>query len=242
MLLASLMLKLGGYGFLRFSIGVLPAGATYFNSVLYVLSLLGVFYASVAAIRQGDIKRLVAYSSIAHMNFALLGISSLTTQGVVGSIIVFVGHGVISASLFFCVGVLYKRYNTRLFRYCVGMFSVMPLFSSFLLFFTLSNMSFPGTPNFLGELFILEGVFSMNFAAFILSLCGVILSAIYSILFFNKISFGCVSEKYTDRFYDLDRLETTILAIFGIMAVIIGLNTSIIVDLIHSAVQFTLIG
>lgn len=181
MLLASLLLKLGGYGFLRFSLSMLPDGSTYFMPVVSFLSLLGVIYGSLSTLRQVDLKRIIAYSSVAHMNLVMLGLFSENQQGIEGAIYLMVGHGVVSAALFFCIGVIYDRFHTRMLRYYGGLVTVMPLFVTGFFLFTLANMSFPGTSNFLGELLVFLGVFSKNSAVLLLSTSSIILSAVYSI-------------------------------------------------------------
>jgi NADH:ubiquinone oxidoreductase subunit 4 (subunit M) len=181
MLLASLLLKLGGYGFLRFSLSMLQDGSLYYNSLVSTFALLGVVYGSLSTIRQIDLKRVIAYSSVAHMNLVMLGLFSNSQQGVEGAIYLMVGHGVVSAALFFCVGVLYDRYHSRLIRYYGGLVTVMPLFCFFFFSFTLANMSFPGTSNFLGELLLFVGVFSKNSTVLLFSTAGIVLSAVYSV-------------------------------------------------------------
>jgi NADH-quinone oxidoreductase subunit M len=181
MLLASLLLKLGGYGFLRFSLSMLAAGSTYFAPIVYTCGLLGVIYGSLSTLCQTDLKRIIAYSSVAHMNLVVLGLFSYTVQGIEGAIYLMVGHGVVSAALFFCVGVLYDRHHTRLLSYYGGVVTVMPLFVSAFLAFNLANMSFPGTSNFLGELLIFLGLFESNFTVLLFSTVGIVLSAAYSV-------------------------------------------------------------
>jgi NADH-quinone oxidoreductase subunit M len=180
-ILASLLLKLGGYGFLRFTITMFPAGCYYFSSVVYILGVLSVIYASLSTIRQNDLKRIIAYSSIAHMNVIVLGLFSFSHPGIDGAIYLMIGHGVVSSALFFCVGVLYDRYHTRSLKQYSGLVQVMPLFSTFFFIFTLANMSFPGTSNFVGELLIFIGIFERNSFIMVLAATGIVLSAVYSI-------------------------------------------------------------
>jgi NADH-quinone oxidoreductase subunit M len=161
-ILASLLLKLGGYGFLRFTISMFPVGCFYFQAVVVILGIISVIYASLSTMRQNDLKRIIAYSSIAHMNLIVLGLFSFTHQGIDGAIYLMIGHGIVSAALFFCVGVLYDRYHTRSLKHYSGLVQVMPLFCTFFFLFTLANMSFPGTSNFVGELLIFAGIFEYN--------------------------------------------------------------------------------
>jgi proton-translocating NADH-quinone oxidoreductase chain M len=161
-ILASLLLKLGGYGFLRVFLTLLPDACIFFAPTLQTLSLIGVIYASLSTIRQIDMKRIIAYSSIAHMNLAILGLFSNDYHGIEGSIYLMLAHGVVSSAMFFCVGVLYERYHTRLIRYYGGLVTVMPVFASFFMVFSLANMSLPGTCNFIGEFLIFVGLFGLN--------------------------------------------------------------------------------
>lgn len=181
MLLASLLLKLGGYGFLRFSLTFLSQASLYYSPLVCLLSLLGVVYGSLSTIRQIDLKRIIAYSSVAHMNLVMLGLFSNSQQGIEGAIYLMVGHGVVSAALFFCVGVLYDRYHSRLIRYYGGLSTVMPLLSTAFFLFSLANMSFPGTSNFLGELLLFLGVFAKSTIVVVFATTGVVFSAIYSV-------------------------------------------------------------
>lgn len=181
MLLASLLLKLGGYGFLRFSLSMLYEGSMYYAPLVSTLSLLGVIYGSLSTIRQIDLKRIIAYSSVAHMNLVMLGLFSYNQQGLEGAVYLMIGHGVVSTALFFCVGILYDRYHSRLVRYYGGLVTVMPLFSAGFFSFTLANMSFPGTSNFLGELLIFLGIFSKNTVVLLFSAISIVLSAVYSV-------------------------------------------------------------
>jgi len=180
MLLASLLLKLGGYGFLRFSISMLEAGAAYYAPLVSTFALLGVVYGSLSTLCQTDLKRVIAYSSVAHMNLVMLGLFSGNVQGVEGAIYLMVAHGVVSAALFFCVGVLYDRHHSRLLSYYGGLATVMPLFATFFLIFSLANMSFPGTSNFVGEFLIFLGLYKTSFLVLLLATPGIVLSAAYS--------------------------------------------------------------
>jgi len=180
-ILASLLLKLGGYGFLRFTLPLFPIANDFFNPLIGTLCIISIIYASITTIRQIDMKRIIAYSSIAHMNLIVLGLFSLTQQGIEGAIFLMIGHGVVSSALFFCVGVLYDRAHTRLIKYYGGLLQTMPLFSIIFFLFTMANMGFPGTSNFIGELLVLIGVFQKNTMLLAFSATGIILSAVYSI-------------------------------------------------------------
>src|SRR3978361_253188 len=157
-ILASLLLKLGSYGLLRFTIRLFPLGSQFFSPLVYSLGVVSVIYASLTTIRQIDLKRIIAYSSVAHMNLAVLGMFAFTQQGLDGSVYLMLGHGLVSGALFMCIGVLYDRYHTRLLHYYSGLVTVMPLFASAFFIFTAANMGFPGTVNFVAEFLIYTGV------------------------------------------------------------------------------------
>ena len=181
MLLASLLLKLGGYGFLRFSLTFLADASVTFTPLVTVISVLGVIYGSLATIRQADLKRIVAYSSVAHMNLVMLALFSNTQEGLDGAMFTMVAHGVVSAALFFCVGVLYDHYHSRLLSYYGGLATTTPLLATFFLLFTLANMGFPGTSNFVGEILMFLGIFSNNSTSLIFAVAGIVLGAVYSV-------------------------------------------------------------
>lgn len=241
MLLASLLLKLGGYGFLRFSLTMLQEASLYYAPAVSVLALLGVIYGSFSTVRQVDLKRIIAYSSVAHMNLVVLGLFSFCIQGIEGAIFLMVAHGVVSAALFFCVGVLYDRYHSRLLRYYGGLVNVMPLFVSFFFFFTLANMSFPGTSNFLGELLIFTGLFYKNTVAMVLSTVSIVLSAVYSTWLYNRVVFGVLKTAYIARFTDLSFREFTVLAGFLIPMIFLGLSANFILDFVRVPVELILL-
>jgi NADH:ubiquinone oxidoreductase subunit 4 (subunit M) len=181
MLLAGLLLKLGGYGFLRFSVVSMGENVSGFTGFLSICALLGTIIGSFNTIIQSDFKRVIAYSSVAHMNLTLLGICSATSLGLEGALFLMVGHGLVSAGLFFCVGFIYKKTSTRLLRYYGGFFHYLPLFTAFFLFFTLSNMGFPGTCNFPGELMILTGIYLSNPFVACVAAFSTTLAAVYSV-------------------------------------------------------------
>ena len=232
-ILASLLLKLGGYGLLRFTLPMFSFGNYFFLPVIYMLGVIGVVYASLITIRQIDLKKIIAYSSVAHMNLIVLGLFSYTQQGIEGAIYLMIGHGIVSFSLFYCVGIIYDRYHTRLLRYYGGLISVMPLFSFYLLCFILANMGFPGTSNFIGELLILVGICEKNSFVMVFAATGIVLSSIYSIWVFNRIIFGALKLKYlsSDKFTDLNKYEKEILfyLLFSMMG--LGIYSTIVTDL-----------
>lgn len=202
-ILASLLLKLGGYGFIRILLPLFPLATKYFSPLIYTMALISIIYSSIIALRQMDIKRIIAYSSIAHMNLVVLGIFSNTLYGVVGAIFLMIAHGIVSGALFLLIGVLYERYHTRLLNYYGGLVQVMPVFSTIFLFFSLANLSFPGTCNFIGELLILIGVARTNTSVMLLATSTMVASAAYSLWLFNRVCFGqlktiTIATKYSD--------------------------------------------
>jgi NADH-quinone oxidoreductase subunit M len=180
-LLAGILLKLGSYGMLRFLLPIFVFGTTYFLPLVYTLCIIAIIYGSLTTLHQVDLKKIIAYSSVVHMNFAIIGLFSLNLEGIQGSIFLMLSHGVVSSALFLCVGCLYDRYHTRLVKYYGGLVFSMPIFSVFFLIFTLSNIAFPGTSGFVGEFLIFLGIFQQSNIIGFFSAFGVILSAAYSI-------------------------------------------------------------
>lgn len=237
MLLASLLLKLGGYGFLRFSLTCLNAGSLQYSSLVSACALLGVIYCSLSTLRQIDLKRIVAYSSIAHMNLVMLGLFSFTQQGIEGAIFFMIAHGVVSTGLFFCVGNLYDRHHTRLLHYYGGLVTPMPLFSSVFFVLTLANMSFPGTPNFIGELLMLTGISLKNLVTLALCSPTIVLTAAYAVFVFNRVVFGTLKTEYIKKFNDLTRVEVVTVLPLVVAMIVLGLTAGFILDFVHVAVK-----
>lgn len=230
MLLASLLLKLGGYGFLRFSLTFLGDATIAFTAVVSAFALAGVIYGSLSTLRQIDLKRIIAYSSVSHMNLVVLGIFAFNREGLEGATYLMVAHGLVSTALFFCVGVLYDRTHSRLLRYYGGLVTVMPLFSVGLFLFSLANMSFPGTPNFLGEVLIFMGIFQRSTLVLFLSTAGIVLSAAFSVFLFNRVAFGTLKTKYIAEFSDANRRECAILLVLLVPSLILGLCSNTVLE------------
>jgi NADH-quinone oxidoreductase subunit M len=155
-------LKLGGYGFLRFSIGLFPEASAFFSPFVFTISIFGVLYASLTTIQQVDLKKIIAYSSVGHMGLVTIGIFSGNFQGVLGSVLLMISHGLVSGGLFLCIGVLYERHHTRIVKYYSGLIHTMPLFVVCFIIFTLGNIGLPATSSFVGEFLILVGCFQIN--------------------------------------------------------------------------------
>lgn len=227
-LLAGILLKLGVYGFLRFSLLLFPNACVFYSPLIFLCSILGVIYASLTAIRQTDIKRIIAYSSVAHMNIIVLGIFSFNVIGLEGSIIQSISHGFVSGGMFLLIGILYNRYHTRFLYYYGGLVHAMPLFSSFFLIFTLANIALPTTSSFVGEFLLLTGIYYNNFYACFFSATGVILCGAYSLWLANRILFGNLKIEYTILFSDLTKKEFIILSPLFLFILILGLYPSFI--------------
>lgn len=235
-ILAGILLKLGGYGMLRFLIPMFPLATKYFTPLVFTIGTISVIYASLTTLRQVDLKKIIAYSSVAHMNLGLLGIFSLNTQGIEGSILLMIGHGIVSSALFLLIGVLYDRHHTRLLNYYSGLTQVMPLFSFSFLFFSLANMGLPGTSNFVGEILVFLGLYEKSpFIAFIAA-WGMVLCASYSLWLHNRINFGVLKITYINKFIDLTKLELFVMSNLIILTTIIGIYPKPILDTIHISV------
>jgi len=179
-LLAGILLKLGVYGFLRFSLNLFPEASLFFSPFVYLLSVLGIIYGSMSAIRQTDLKRIIAYSSVAHMNLVTMGIFSFNIVGIEGSIMQSISHGFVSGAMFLLVGILYDRYHSRLLYYYGGLVHMMPVYAVLFLIFTMANIALPGTSSFVGEFLLLTGIYKVNILASVISALGVILCGAYS--------------------------------------------------------------
>lgn len=236
-ILAGILLKLGTYGFLRFSIPLWPEATLYFTPFIFTLSVIAILYTSLTTIRQIDLKKIIAYSSVAHMNFVTIGMFSLNAQGVAGSILLMLSHGLVSSALFLCIGVLYDRYKTRLVRYYGGIVHTMPLFSLIFLFFTLANMSLPGTSSFIGEFLILVGAFQRNTLIATLAALGMVLGAAYSLWLYNRVVFGNLKPWYLSKFSDLNRREVFILIPFIVGVLWMGIYPEIFLESMHCSVS-----
>lgn len=242
MLLASLLLKLGGYGFLRVSLTLLNDASIFFSSFINTLAVAGVIYGSLSALRQADFKRIIAYSSVAHMNGVVLGLFSRSCQGIDGAIYQMVAHGVVSTGLFFCIGVLYERTHTRLVHYCGGFGIVMPIFCFFFLVFNMANMGFPGTPNFIGEILIYIGLFERSITDLFFSTATILCSAAYSVYTFNRIAFGALTTKYMEEFTDVSRREYCVLYMLLVLFFPLAICSDTVLTYTRFSVQQIILG
>ncbi|MBA1338204.1 MAG: NADH-quinone oxidoreductase subunit M [Pelagibacterales bacterium] len=236
-ILAAILLKMAGYGFLRFSLPMFPVASEYFTPLVYVLSIIAIIYTSLVALMQDDMKKLIAYSSVAHMGYVTLGIFTLTKQGIEGSIFQMISHGLISAALFLCVGVLYDRVHSRLISSYGGVVNYLPKFSLIFIIFILAGLGLPGTSGFLGEFLVLVGTFQKNYLVGILASIGVILSASYMLWLAKRVIFGETNNSDIKILKDLNFSEATMLFILAVATIFFGFYPQPLVDTMSVSVN-----
>ena len=236
-ILAGVLLKLGTYGFLRFPIPMFPEATLFFTPLIYTMSVIAIVYASLTTLRQVDLKKIIAYSSVAHMNYVTLGMFSLNLQGIEGSILLMLSHGLVSSALFLCVGVLYERTHTRLVKYYGGCVQTMPIFSLLFLFFTLGNISLPGTSSFIGEFLILAGAFQTNPFVGCIAASGMIFGTAYSMWLYNRVAFGNGKYHILSAYADLNRREIALFVPFVIGVLWMGLFPEVFLEGMHVSVS-----
>jgi proton-translocating NADH-quinone oxidoreductase chain M len=229
-LLAVLLLKLGTYGIVRFSLPLFPEGTTYFAPLVSTFAILGIVYTCLTAIRQIDLKKIIAYSSVGHMNVVLLGLVANSTEALQGALFQMLSHGVVSGALFFCVGSLYERYSVRSLKYFGGLTYFYPLFAIVFLLFSMANISFPLTSSFVGEFLILMGVFRQNFWGTLFASLSMVLGAVYTLWTFNRIFYGNVRVLSLTAYRDLDRKEVNLFGTLAFMLFLMGLFPHIFLD------------
>lgn len=222
-MLAGLLLKLGGYGFVRFAIPMFVKVSFYFAPLVLVVGSLSVVYGSLTTLRQIDLKKIIAYSSVAHMNLGLLGLFALNPQALGGGLALMVGHGLVSGGLFFAVGVLYDRHHTRAVRYYGGLTQAMPVFSGVFLFLSLANMGLPGTSNFIGEVLVFVGLLCRSPLSAVLASVGMVLAAGYSLWLHNRVNFGSLKLRYLRSSVDLTRGELGVCALLCVLSALMGM-------------------
>jgi len=236
-ILAAILLKMAGYGFLRFSIGMFPVASEYFIPLIFTLSVIAIIYTSLVALMQEDMKKLIAYSSVAHMGFVTLGIFTFTSQGIEGSIFQMISHGLISAALFLCVGVLYDRVNSRLISSYGGIINVLPKFSLVFAIFMLGALGLPGTSGFIGEILVLLGAFQKNFLVAILASIGIVLGAAYMLWLYKRVVFGKIEKDDLKKLNDLNLSEGIVLFLLLILVLLLGFYPNLILNTIHASVE-----
>ena len=235
--LAAILLKLAGYAFIRFSLGLFPIASDFFTPLIYFLSLIAIVFISLVALMQDDMKKLIAYSSVAHMGFVTLGIFTLTQQGIEGSIIQMISHGFVSAALFVCVGVLYDRSHSRMISTYGGVVSIMPKFSIVFMVFTLAAIGLPGTSGFIGEFLILVGAFQKSFLVAAIASLGVILAAAYMLWLYKRVVFGSLINKKLLKMPDLNKSEIFILWSLVIPTVFFGFYPEPLINTVEVSVN-----
>ena len=213
---------MAGYGFIRFSIGLFPVASEYFIPFIVVISLIAIIYTSLVALMQDDMKKLIAYSSVAHMGFVTLGLFTFTQQGVEGGIFQMISHGIVSAALFFSVGVVYDRTHSRRINDYGGLVNVMPKYSILLMVFVLGSLGLPGTTGFIGEFLILMGTFKKSFLVAAIASLGVILGAAYMLWLYKRVVFGELTNQKLLKIIDLNKVELSILTLLALSIIFFG--------------------
>ena len=236
-LLAAILLKMAGYGFIRFSLGLFPIASDIYTPLIYTLSVIAIIFTSLIALMQEDMKKLIAYSSVAHMGFVTLGIFTIQQQGIEGSIIQMISHGLVSAALFFCVGVIYDRMHSRLISSYGGIVAVIPKYSVLFMLFTLASLGLPGTSGFIGEFLILMGAFKDNFLVAVIASLGVILGAAYMLWLYKRVVFGKLVNKDLNKMIDLNHSEYFILSCLAIPILFFGFYPEPLIDTIEVSVK-----
>jgi NADH-quinone oxidoreductase subunit M len=233
--LAAILLKMGGYGFLRFSLPMFPDASVYFTPLVFTLSVVAIVWASLVAFRQVDIKKLIAYSSVAHMGFVTMGIFAGNEQGIQGAIFQMLSHGVISGALFLCVGVVYDRMHTREIAFYGGLVNRMPVYAAIFMLFTMGNVGLPGTSGFPGEILTMVGAFQVNAWVAAGACLGVILSAAYALTLYRKVSFGVIENPKLAAIADLDTREWVMFVPLVVATLFMGLAPSVVLDFTQSS-------
>ena len=221
-ILAAILLKMAGYGFLRFSIPMFPFASEYFIPLIYTLSIIAIIYTSLVALMQEDMKKLIAYSSVAHMGYVTLGIFTFTKQGIEGSIFQMISHGLISAALFLCVGVVYDRLHSRMISTYGGLVNHLPKYSFLFIFFALAGLGLPGTSGFLGEFLVLVGAYQKNYLVAMLATIGVVLGAAYMLWLTKRVIFGKTTNNEIKNLKDINNSEMLMLVVLALLVILFG--------------------
>ncbi len=236
-ILAGVLLKMAGYGFIRFSIGFFPEASELFAPLIFTLSIVAIIVTSLIALVQEDMKKLIAYSSVAHMGFVTLGIFTFTVQGIEGSIIQMISHGIVSAALFLCVGVVYDRLHTREISRYGGLVSKMPMYAFTFMIFILASLGLPGTSGFIGEFLVLLSIFSINTYFAVFATTGVVLAATYSLWLYRRMIFGALIKDDLSEMLDLTRREIIIFVPLITLTIIIGIYPKPVIDIIEPSAK-----
>ena len=229
-ILAGVLLKMGGYGFIRFSLGMLPEASEYFSPLIMILSVIAVIYTSLVALAQTDIKKLIAYSSVAHMGIVTIGIFVVNSQGLEGAMVQMISHGIVSGALFLCVGVIYDRMHTRDINFYGGLVNKMPIYATVFMIFMLGSVGLPGTSGFVGEFLVIVGAFQYSSLVVIGAASGIVLSAVYMLYLYKRIIFGLIENEKLTEILDLNLREKIILIPLALVVIIIGIFPNIFIE------------
>jgi NADH-quinone oxidoreductase subunit M len=236
-ILAAILLKMGGYGFLRFSVPMFPLASQELAPFVFVLSVVAIIYTSLVALAQEDLKKLIAYSSVAHMGYVTMGIFTFTHQGVDGAIFQMLSHGIVSAALFLCVGVVYDRMHTRQIDAYGGLVTRMPIYAFCFMIFTMANVGLPGTSGFIGEFLTLLGAFKVNTWLALFATTGVILSAAYALWLYRRVMFGVLEKPSLRAIADMGPREIAVMAPLVLLTILFGFYPAPILDVTATSVK-----
>jgi NADH-quinone oxidoreductase subunit M len=236
-ILAAILLKMAGYGFLRFSLPMFPLASEYFTPLIFTLSIIAIIYTSLVALMQEDMKKLIAYSSVAHMGYVTLGIFTFTKQGIEGSVFQMISHGLISAALFLCVGVVYDRLHSRMISTYGGLVNYLPKYSFLFVVFALAGLGLPGTSGFLGEFLVLAATFQKNYLVSMLGTLGVILGAAYMLWLTKRVIFGNTNNEEIKKLKDINSLETFMLITLGVLIILFGFYPAPLMETLNVSIN-----
>ena len=229
-ILAGVLLKMGGYGFIRFSLGILPEASQYFAPLIMALSIIAIVYTSLVALAQTDIKKLIAYSSVAHMGLVTIGIFIVNSQGLEGAMIQMISHGIVSGALFLCVGVIFDIMQTRDINFYGGLVNRMPVYATVFMIFMLCSVGLPGTSGFVGEFLVILGAFKYSTIVVIGAASGIVLSAVYMLYLYKRVIFGIFDNDKLNKILDLNKREKLILIPLAVAVVFIGVFPNIFIE------------
>ena len=235
-ILAGVLLKMGAYGFLRFSVPMLPYATEFFTPLIYTLSVVAIIYTSLVALAQEDMKKLIAYSSVAHMGFVTIGIFTLTHQGMQGAVVQMISHGFVSAALFLCVGVIYDRIHSREISEYGGLVERMPKYALVFMIFMLASVGLPGTSGFVGEFLVLVGVFKVNTWVALLATSGIVLGAAYMLYLYRRVIFGKLEKEHLKSILDLSPREVLIFAPLVVVTIWMGVWPAPFLDVMDASI------
>ena len=237
MVLAGILLKFGGYGFLRFSLPMLPEASAFFTPLIFALSVVAIIYTSLVALAQEDMKKLIAYSSVAHMGFVTIGIFTANTQGIEGALLVMLSHGVVSAALFLCVGIVYDRAHSRMIGHYGGLVHRMPVYAFLFMVFMLASVGLPGTSGFVGEFLTLVGAYQANTWVALLATIGVILGPAYMLWLYRRVIFGELTKEHLKDILDVDGREIAVFAPMVVVVMLMGIYPELFLSVIRASVE-----